>query len=133
MLVPAQVADVLRRRLEHEPNILAAYLFGSVARGTSGEASDVDVALLYETAPRAYLEQPFDLEAELSGALGRSVQIVALNRAPSDLIHRVLRDGILLVDRDRSKRIAFEVRARNEYFDMQSIWARYQRHESRPT
>ena len=62
------------------PEVSAAYLFGSVARGTSGRASDVDVAVL-------------------------------LARPPADLIHRVLRGGKLLVDRDRALRIAFEVRA----------------------
>ncbi len=33
----------------------------------------------------------------------------------------------LLLDRDRARRIAFEVRARNVYFDMQPIVQRYRR------
>jgi len=32
-----------------------------------------------------------------------------------DLIHRVLRDGILVYEQDRSRRIRFEVQARNAY------------------
>ena len=44
------------------------------------------------------------------------MDLVVLNRAPADLIHRVLRDGILVLDLDPSARIRFEVRARNEYF-----------------
>jgi len=52
---------------------------------------------------------------------------VVLNRAPVDLVHRVLRDGILLLDRDPSGRIRFEVRARNEYFDLLPHLRRYRR------
>ena len=53
------------------------------------------------------------------------MQIVVLNTAPVDLVHRVLRDGHLLLDRDRGRRIRFEVKARNEYFDLQPVLARY--------
>jgi hypothetical protein len=45
------------------------------------------------------------------------VQLVVLNRAPADLVHRVLRDGVLLLDRDPGARIRFEVRTCNLYTD----------------
>jgi hypothetical protein len=45
-------------------------------------------------------------------------------------VHRVLRDGVLLLDHDRSARIAFEVRSRNEYFDLLPILERYRRRVS---
>jgi len=51
--------------------------------------------------------------------------LIVLNRAPTDLVHRVLRDGRLLLDRDPSKRIRFEVRKRNEYFDLEPALRRY--------
>jgi predicted nucleotidyltransferase len=106
--------------------VVAAYLFGSVARGTRRPGSDVDIAVLYPADPPVSLAGlPLDLEAELERLLGAPVQVVILNRAPVDLIHRVLRDGALLVDRDRSARIRFEVKARNEFFDLQPILARY--------
>jgi uncharacterized protein len=51
--------------------------------------------------------------------------VVILNRASADLVHRVLRDGKLLVDRNPSVRIAFEVRARNEFFDLKPVLDQY--------
>jgi hypothetical protein len=125
----ADVEQLLRMRLAAEPGVIVGYLFGSVARGDARRDSDVDVAVLYPAAPRRYEELPLTLEADLSQALGRRVDIVVLNHASADLVHRVLRDGKLLLERDRSARIAFEVRARNEYFDMQPIWRRYRRLE----
>jgi uncharacterized protein len=50
-----------------------------------------------------------------------------LNEAPADLVHRVLRDGQLIFEADRSARIRFEVRRRNEYFDLLPILTEYRR------
>ena len=106
--------------------IVATYLFGSVARGSARTGSDVDVAILYSTAPEASLEgSPLALEAEIEKQLALPVQIVVLNTAPVDLVHRVLRDGLLLIDLDPSARIRFEVKARNEYFDLLPVLRRY--------
>lgn len=111
--------------------LVAAYLFGSVARGTDRPSSDVDVAILLQTPPSGELDGVrFSLEGDLERALGRPCQIVLLNDAPVDLVHRVLRDGKLLVDRDRSARIAFEVRARNEYFDLLPVLRLYRRRDA---
>lgn len=123
----------LRNFFQEQPaNIVAAYLFGSQARGTARDGSDVDVAVLFaQDPPRTFEGLPLDLESELERFLGLPVQVVSLNHAPADLIHRVLRDGILLLDRDRSKRIRFEVRSRNEYFDLLPILRRYRRQNPR--
>jgi len=112
------------------PELAAAYLFGSTARGDARPGSDVDIGLLYETAPAPTLSsQPLLAAAELESLLGLHVDLVALNKAPADLVHRVLRDGLLLLQPNPSRRIAFEVRARNEYFDLLPFLRRYRRSE----
>ncbi len=68
-----------------------------------------------------------DIESALERALRIPVAVVVLNGAPSDLVHRVLRDGILLLDRDRAARIRFEVQSRNEYFDLAPLRRLYRR------
>lgn len=111
--------------------VVAAYLFGSEARGESGPGSDLDVAVLLETEPERTLEGlRLDLRDALERELVRSVDLVVLNRAPVDLVHRVLRDGRLVLDRDSAVRVEFEVRARNEYFDLLPILREYREAES---
>ena len=114
------VEGTLREHLGRaKPDIVAAWLFGSVARGRSGPESDVDLAVLTAGDPPATLEGLHaDLAAELGRAVGREVDVVVVNRASPDLVHRVLRDGKLLLDRDRSSRIAFEVAKRREYHEL---------------
>ena len=122
-------AEDLRELFASEPaGIIAAYLFGSVARGTAHAGSDVDVAVLFAEAPPGTIEGlPLDLERRIQERVGRPAQVVVLNVAPAGLVHRVLRDGVLLLDRAPGTRIRFEVRARNAYFDLQPIVSRYRR------
>jgi len=119
----------IRRFFESHPSdVVTVYLFGSFARQDFRSDSDVDVAvLLNKNPPRTFEGLLLPLAGELESHLGKPVDLIVLNRAPVDLIHRVLRDGKLLMDLDPSRRIRFEVRARNEYFDLQPILKRYRR------
>ncbi|MYI74316.1 MAG: nucleotidyltransferase domain-containing protein [Acidobacteria bacterium] len=107
---------------------VAVYLFGSMARGADQPDSDVDIGVLYRSDPPPTFDGlPLRLESELERLLGRATQVVTLNTAPADLRARVLRDGVLILDRDPSFRIRFEVRTRNEWFDLQPTLREYRR------
>jgi len=131
----ATIESRIRRFFEEDPRgASAVHLFGSFARDEARPGSDVDLAVLFaEEPPRTFAGLPLDLEADLEKRLGRAVQVVALNGAPADLVHRVLRDGRLLLDRDPSGRIRFEVRRRNEYFDLLPILRRIRRPPAIPS
>jgi uncharacterized protein len=119
---------LLGAKLGADANVAAVYLFGSRARGAARRGSDVDLGVLYRVAPPAtLLGQPFELQASLSSDLGTAVDVIVMNTAPVDLVHRILRDGRLVLERDRSLRIAFEVRARNQFFDLLPILQHYRR------
>lgn len=119
----------LRPLLESaSPEAIAVYLYGSQARGTARPDSDIDLGILLRRIPPPTLQGVArDIEGDVERALRRPVQAVVLNTAPADLVHRVLRDGRLLLDRDRSARIRFEVQSRNEYFDLAPLRRLYRR------
>jgi predicted nucleotidyltransferase len=95
--------------------IAAAYLFGSQARGTANAASDIEVAILFShDRPSGLDSLALDIEDDLRAKLKKPTQLLVLNHAPVDVVHRVLQDGILLVNSNPSLRIRFEVKARNE-------------------
>jgi predicted nucleotidyltransferase len=122
-----QMIKTLRRSLaDADPSVLAAWLFGSVARGEHKRGSDIDIALLFDQPPPARLFNPAAaLQGALVDRLGCEVDTVVVDKASPDLVHRVLRDGILLLDRNPDRRIGFEVRARNAYFDIKPYLDEY--------
>ena len=128
-MVNPGVETRLRDFFEADPHdAVAVYLFGSVARGEATASSDVDVAVLYAAdPPLTYEGLPLALEGELERLLGRTTQVVALNHAPADLRIRVLRDGVLVLDRAPSTRVRFEVQTRNEWFDLERVLREYRR------
>lgn len=130
--VKMNVAFITSRLREYfEANaqgVVCVYVFGSVARGTARGRSDIDVAVLLERDPPPTLAgSAVSLGGELERHLGYPVDLVVINRASVDLVHRVLRDGLLVFDPRPRERIQFEVRARNAYFDLKPVLDRYRK------
>lgn len=120
--VPA-VDDAARVRLAaalDQEGVVSALLFGSQATGKAGSLSDIDVAVWLD--PELEDRERSTRQLALIGAASKAtatdeVQVVVLNDATPLLRHRVLRDGVRLVDRDPRTRIRLEVAALLEYLD----------------
>jgi predicted nucleotidyltransferase len=112
--------EALVNCLAAQPDVLAAYLFGSYATGRARPESDVDVAVLLSgTDEMERFERRLRLMGEVEEALGRRpADVVVLNDAPPLLAHQVLMHGRLIFERDRAARVEFEVRAGQVYTDL---------------
>ena len=106
--------------LATQPDVVAAYLFGSLAGGRVTPHSDVDIAILFIAAadPLVMGDGQLQLMGEVEQFADREVDVVILNIAPPVLRHQVLRHGRLLYERDRRARVEFEVRAGQVYADL---------------
>ena len=120
-----QVAKDLEVILSKEHGVLAAYLFGSSARGNRTAKSDIDIAVLLSDVPQKMLEYYLYLVKELSQVLGNEVDLVILNTAPPLLKHQILKHGKLVYCRDEKARLQFEARAQDEYLDFSRAMERY--------
>ena len=128
------ITSVLQRALSERPEVVAGYLFGSVARDRATAGSDVDVALLLDADhdlaahPIYRLERMTDLEARL----GCPVDVVILNEAPLVLRNQVLTYGCRIHETDHRQRVDYEVRSRQSYWDfcpiLDRIYAAQRRH-----
>ena len=90
----------LRQALRTERNVRLAVLIGSAARGALRADSDVDVLVELVNANWRCRDR---LRARLARAAGRPVDLIAMAAAIEDplLLDAVLREGRVLVDRDR--------------------------------
>ena len=116
------------KELENESNILFAYLFGSYAKGTQNEKSDIDIAVylidekilekepLYPSRIAIRIENRFD---------NKKVDVRILNGSTLRFRNQVLMHGKLLHSKDEKKRIEFETSSLAQYYDFKPHIDRY--------
>jgi predicted nucleotidyltransferase len=116
----AGLADLFARR----PEVVLAYLFGSVAKETARERSDVDVAVLFDPHLDAFErgERFLDLLGRIPSELAsHEMDIQPLNAASPVFRAEVVRSGRLIYARSRSEQIEFVVRVMTEYDDTRPL------------
>ena len=119
MVSDSDIAETIRTVLMNRQDLIAVYLFGSVAQHQAHALSDVDVAVLFPEGQSAQII--FDLALEigtlLEETLHRPVDVIALNRASHALRFQVIKYGCLLLEYDRTARCLFIMRALSQYYD----------------
>ncbi len=119
--------------LATQPDIVAAYLFGSMAQGRAAAHSDIDIAVLLnripdgvvcdgEILPTGATDRRLALMVEFRRFADREVDVVILNVAPIILQNQVLRYGRRLYESDRRARVDYEVRAGQIYADLKPMY-----------
>ena len=103
------------------PDIILAFLFGSVASGRDHSNSDVDVALLFERNKIPDGNNRLELMSELSGLLEQNADVVLLNSASPIVKMQVLRKGKKLYEKNRRAYSQFFVKTVNEYDDLKQV------------
>lgn len=113
--VPKTLTDYLQRR----PEIIAAYLFGSVAAGKAHKFSDVDVALLLADTVDA--KQAWDIRLEAMGeaetAFGRRADVIIISEVGLVFAFQILKSSKVIFERDKAFRCRYEMRVRSAYYD----------------
>lgn len=112
--------DAAQRLLEDDPRVVAAYLFGSRARGEEQAESDVDLAVLLDQPPS--LAEELRLRAGLTDALGSdAIDLAILNSAPPLLRFEVISAGRRLFARHPRAMDMEEHRWQMEYLDTRHL------------
>ncbi len=107
--------DTQREALAHA-GVVLAYLHGSVATGSAGVDSDVDIAVLFESTPVDMISATTSVIKALAGFVpDREMDVAILNDASPLLAQAVSVHGQLLYARSSGDRMAFDIRSMHEY------------------
>jgi len=112
--------------LETKEYILFAYIFGSfIAQDTF---SDIDIGIFI--ANKQYeppLNLELNLEIELQNIVHIPVDVRILNHAPLSFVYNVLKNMVVVVDKNKTLRADFEGLIFKKYFDFKHLRDEYLR------
>ncbi len=111
----------IERVLKKHPEILVAYLYGSVASGREHGESDIDIGVLLKEdfKPDALYSARIANEICMESGPGREVDVRTLNDKSLIFLHQVLKYGRILLSKDERRRIEFETEVYDRYLDFE--------------
>ena len=113
------IAVIMKRHRE----IILAYVFGSFIHGDT--FSDIDIGVLTDKEMRSCLEFEFDLEIEIEDDINYPIDVRVLNNAPLSFCQNVIRDGSVILERDRNVHADFMGNILKQYFDFAPFRRKY--------
>ena len=128
-----KIKKKLKLRLEKQPQIVFAYLHGSILSDDSPRDIDIAVYLYADDfnqlsrSGEISLSFAIPLEMDLEKLLIQKTDLQILNRAPLSFRYRVITHGLLIMDKDSNLRSDFEYLSRVEYFDFRPRRTEYLR------
>lgn len=125
MRSPHQTIEAARRLLGAESHIRWAYVFGSVARGTSYR--DVDVAIMPADSMPAGAVAWGSIVARLEAELGVKVDVIDLRHAELPFVGPMLAERVVVVDRERQARCTWEAETTSRWLDFRPSYDEFLR------
>jgi hypothetical protein len=104
-----------------EPSILAAYIFGSRARGEAGTKSDLDVAVLETLGASLDIESKDRLRRSIAQATGLRVDLARLRPSQPVLAFEVLEGGHRVYERNAERADEIEENLLRRYLDTEHL------------
>ena len=121
-----EIKNTLNGYLQKHPEIVVAYIFGSLAQGKTNALSDIDIAIITDSQQINNKTYRYGYKAEILTDLIKllktnNIDLVILNKANTLLKHRVLHNGILIYSKNERERINFQIDTINKYNDFKQI------------
>ena len=121
-----QLAEAAREVFGNQPDVIAAYLYGSAARDEP--AADLDIAVLFRADADPARVEALAAELQARGApRGPEIDLRLLRGAAPRFQTTVLREARLLFERDRKMRLQAEVVFMSMWADFKPTWDRMRR------
>jgi len=104
-----------------------AIFFGSMALGKTNLESDIDLAFyLEEKEVKDFFKKRLFLMEKIQSLLKKRVEVIILNEVRSIFFKFVIiKEGKIILERDRAQRIDFELKTMQDYYDFRPFIKEY--------
>jgi predicted nucleotidyltransferase len=117
----ATLDGAIAQAAEREPDVLAAYVFGSRARGEARARSDLDVAVIEMPGRSLDIDAEDRLRRALASATGLAVDLAWLRPSSPVLAYEVLASGRRVFARDDEQADEIEETLLRRYLDTEHL------------
>lgn len=120
----------IEKALRKDKNIIAAYIYGSVARGTEMPESDIDIAVILKDVSvlkNPYFESELALDIENKIGTTKSVDLKVINNKGMRFTNQVIKHGKLIYTNDENFTRRFETILLEKYLDFRPFMKEYDR------
>ncbi len=122
------IKEVINKCFAEKKEIKAVYLYGSIVSGRDNVDSDVDIALLtdpYKDSMESH-KAKVRYEIDLAMYISRSIDIVFLQEAGELLAFQIIKEGIIILERDKEASCSFRATRLIQCLDFQFLEKRMQ-------
>jgi len=120
-----QIIAELKEFFRERKDVVFSYLFGSIAYNNYNSKSDIDVAVFLK-GKGDHFDKRLELIVDLEKKFKRDADVIILNDTKSLFLkYFIIKEGVIVVDKDKDKRTEFEFRAMENYFDYLPISRMY--------
>ena len=122
-----EILSKLKSALSQDKDILFGYIFGSTAGKGFNPKSDIDTAVYLDGKKvKDFFKKRLQLIGSLEKILKREIEVIALNEIESVFLKFVvIKEGKLILERNHQKRVEFEFKTLQDYFDFQPFVEEY--------
>lgn len=108
--------ETIKKRIIEDLNCEAIILFGSFARGTQNERSDIDIA--FKSKREVTKKETFTEKSLLEDIAKRDIDLVNLDEINDDFRYEILMNGKELYCEDKTKFDLYKLDMFREYLDL---------------
>jgi len=124
-----EVLEKIKTYFGKNDDVVTVYLFGSRVKDCARQTSDLDLAVLFRENMDSIqrFEQKLQIANELEDLVETKIDLVDLKSADLFFIYQIMKNKVILLDKDTSSRVSFEVNNRKRYFDFMRYYHQYRR------
>jgi predicted nucleotidyltransferase len=124
---PSTLTERLKQSLDHDEDILFAYVYGSALTSPGLPGGDIDLAVyLKPSEMKEYVKKEAELTTFLISIFETDeIDLRILNVLPLVFQYNILKEGILILSRDEIQRAEFETNVMMRFFELKPYLDEY--------